>query len=63
MAEGMSFPRAPMHWDPRDNPNLHFPNPRMARSLKRPTLEEKYSFLVEYRFMIPNPDTTVNRLP
>ena len=49
--------------DPKDGPSTHFPNPRVRRTINRPTLEEKYLLPTGYKFIIPDPDAIVNRPP
>ena len=59
----MVFPGTPMRSDLQDELSTHFPNPKVALTLKRPTLEEKYLLPAEYKFIIPDPDATGNKLP
>ncbi|KAJ8432678.1 hypothetical protein Cgig2_034004 [Carnegiea gigantea] len=59
----MYFPRAPEHSNLGDGPSMHFPNPKIVRSLKRPTLDEEYILHVIYKFVIPNPNAMVNGPP
>ena len=61
--EKTHFPGEPERSDPRDGPSMHFPNPKVVRILKRPALEEKYLIAAGSKFVIPDLDAMVNRLP
>ena len=61
--EGTYFPGASEHSDPWDALSTHFPNPKVLRSLKRTTLQEKYFLPMGYEFVIPDTKTTVNKPP
>jgi len=61
--KGMYFPRAPKHSDLGDGPSMHFPNPKIVRSLKRSALDEEHLLHASYKFVIPNPNVVVNRAP
>ena len=52
VAEGTVFPGAPSRSDPQDRPSTHLPNLRVMRTLKRPTLEDKYLLPAGYKLII-----------
>jgi len=60
IVEGTRSPSAP---NLRDGPSIHFPNPKVARSLKRLAVEEKYLLPAGYKFVILNTNATVNKPP
>lgn len=57
------FPGAPARSDTQDGLITHFPNPKVVASLKRSALEEKYLLPAGYKFIIPDTNATVNKLP
>jgi len=61
MDEGTVFLGAPSRSDLQDRPSTHFPNPRVMCTLKRPVLEKKYLLPTGYKFIIPDPNATVNK--
>jgi len=61
MAIGSFFWGSPIRLDPSEGPSSHFPNPKVVKALKKPTLEEEYLLSSNYKFLILDPDATVNR--
>jgi len=49
--------------NPQHGPSIHFLNPKVVGTLKRLALEEKYLLPTGYKFIIPDGDATVNKLP
>ncbi|KAJ8419943.1 LOW QUALITY PROTEIN: hypothetical protein Cgig2_020753 [Carnegiea gigantea] len=63
VAEGPKFPGAPARLDHQDGPGSHFPNAKVAPTLKRTALEKKNILPAGYTFVIPDADATVNEPP
>ncbi|KAJ8444462.1 hypothetical protein Cgig2_024026 [Carnegiea gigantea] len=63
IAERTVFPGAPTRTDLQDRPSTHFPNPKVVGTLKRPPLEERYLLPARCKFIIPDADASMNKLP